>query len=206
MIKILNCLISMLFCAVIVFGQSQNSSLEYNKYEVFAGYSANNLTSGNAEDVQSLNSTSTPTYRGWNASATYNFNRFIGLKADVSGHYKKFTFAETPLRVTANGSVYNYLGGIQIKDNKKSKRFSPFVHALVGVSTSKVKLNSATICSIVTNCQEKNSGFTMAIGGGVDLKVSERFLIRLIQADYNPTYFVGTRQNNVRLGFGVVFH
>ncbi len=206
MIKKLSCLILMLFGVAIVFGQSRNSSSEYNKYEVFAGYSANNLTSGNAEDVQSLNSTSTPTYRGWNTSVTYNFNRFVGLKADVSGHYKKFTLAETPLRVTANGSTHNYSGGIQIKDNKKSKRFSPFVQALVGVSTSKVKLNSSTICSFVTNCQEKNSGFTMVIGGGLDLKVSERFSIRLIQADYNPTYFAETRQNNVRLGFGIVFH
>ena len=53
----------------------------------------------------------------------------------------------------------------------------------------------------------------MAIGGGVDVKVSKRVDIRLIQVDFNPTYLkdtddfeIGGVQKNWRFGFGIVIH
>ena len=186
------------------FAQTQTSTTDFRKFEVFAGYSANNLLNGNPEDVVEPNGNSTPTYRGWNVSAAYNFNRFWGVKADVSGYYKKFTFADSPVRITANASVYNYLAGVQFKDNKKTKRFSPFLQALAGVTTSKVDLDLSDFGAPDLN--SSNTGFSMVFGGGVDLKVNRRFSVRLIQADYNPTFSNGNMQNNVRLGFGIVFH
>jgi hypothetical protein len=51
----------------------------------------------------------------------------------------------------------------------------------------------------------------MAIGGGVDFKVSQRFSIRPVKVDYLMTHFneLGTgaqNQNNLRVSTGVVFH
>jgi hypothetical protein len=51
----------------------------------------------------------------------------------------------------------------------------------------------------------------MAIGGGVDFKVSHRFSIRAVQVDYLMTHFneFGTgaqNQNNLRVSTGFVFH
>ncbi len=184
---------------------AQTPTTDNTKFEVYAGYSANNLTSGNPEGAVDLNSNSTPTYRGWNASATYNVNRYFGIKADVSGHYDKITLLQAPLRISANSSLYNVLGGIQVKDNKRTKRFSPFAHALFGVATSKTTLNSS-ICTALPNCTNSNTGFAMAFGGGLDLRVKKNLSIRLIEAEYNPIFLGGIRQNNIRLGFGIVIH
>ena len=51
----------------------------------------------------------------------------------------------------------------------------------------------------------------MAIGGGVDFKLSHRFSIRPVQVDYLMTHFdelgLGAQnQNNLRVSTGVVFH
>ena len=56
-----------------------------------------------------------------------------------------------------------------------------------------------------------NNSFAMAIGGGVDFKVSHRFSIRPVQVEYLMTHFnqLGTsaqKQNNLRVSTGVVFH
>jgi opacity protein-like surface antigen len=52
-----------------------------------------------------------------------------------------------------------------------------------------------------------SNSFAMAAGGGVDLMLSHRFAIRMIQADYYYTQFdngVNNRQNNLRIGAGVI--
>jgi hypothetical protein len=43
----------------------------------------------------------------------------------------------------------------------------------------------------------------MALGGGLDVHAGEHLDIRAIQADYLPTFFNGTHQNNYRVGAGV---
>lgn len=202
--KIIACIIYIVLMAMFSFGQT--SADEYRKIEVFAGYSANNLLSGNPENFEDPNSNSTPTYRGWNASAVYNANRFIGVKADVAGFYKKSsTIAEPNTAIfRAESSFYTFMAGVQLKDNKKSKRFSPFLHSLVGVAKSKTSLDLSQFN--LPSPQTSNTGFSMAFGGGLDVKVNKRFSVRAIQADYNPTFLGGNRQDNVRLGFGIVFH
>ena len=204
--KMLECTILIVLGSMFAFAQNPTTTTDdYKKFEFYAGYSANNLLDGHPEDVEDVNSNSTPTYRGWNISGVYNLNRYVGVKADFSGQYKKYTLVETPNRVRANASFYNYTAGIQVKDNKRSKRFSPFAHALFGAATSKVKIDLSGFPG-ASSLSESNTGFSMIFGGGLDIKVTKRFSIRAIQADYNPTFIGGSNQNNVRLGFGIVFH
>ena len=44
----------------------------------------------------------------------------------------------------------------------------------------------------------------MGLGGAVDVKVSDMVSIRIIQADYLLTRFLGTRQDNIRASAGIV--
>lgn len=56
----------------------------------------------------------------------------------------------------------------------------------------------------------------MVFGAGIDVKVSKRVDIRIIQFDYNPIFFreqdfddftlAGRTQNNFRIGVGIVIH
>lgn len=203
--KMLECTILTVLCSMFAFAQNQTTADDYKKFEIYAGYSANNLLDGNPQGVEDINSNSTPTYRGWNVSGVYNFNRYVGVKADFSGQYKKFTLVETPNRVRANASFYNYTAGIQVKDNKAAKRFSPFVHALFGAATSGTKIDLSSFPG-ASDLSVSKTGFSMIFGGGLDIKVTKRFSIRAIQADYHRTFIGGNNQNNVRLGFGIVFH
>ena len=83
----------------------------------------------------------------------------------------------------------------------RGKRFSPFVYALFGVTRFQ---ESATISG--QRLSASDSGFSSALGGGLDIKVNERVAIRAFQIDYfRPTFF-GEAHNRGRLAFGVVLH
>lgn len=92
---------------------------------------------------------------------------------------------------------YNYLGGVQLKNNSKEKRFKPFGHAMAGVSRQTVKLKDFTDNGnsfdpanrprrIFGTDEISNTGLTMQFGGGIDIRLSKRIDIRVIQFDYNP--------------------
>ena len=200
------------------------TSDDYHKFEVFGGYSNNQVDSGISDDNEDIEDffDDREGFNGFNVSAVGNFNRYIGAKVDVSGHYKNLSFSTPAIGTTssrefdADASLYNILGGVQVKDNaKEGSRFRPFGHALIGVATSKVEVEDAffsstfcaqtgVVCPIEIN--DRETGFAAAIGGGIDIKATDRFSIRAIQVDYNPNRLGGSTQHNFRFGFGVVFH
>jgi hypothetical protein len=49
------------------------------------------------------------------------------------------------------------------------------------------------------------NAFAMTFGGGVDVRVTRRFWIRVVQADYVVTHFGNSFQNNFGLSGGFVF-
>lgn len=198
------------FCAAVASAQTDDIS----KGEFFAGYSINRVDVGSTgdDDVDDVLGEGR-NFQGFNASGVYNFSKYVGLKADVSGHYKNFstTIPGFTNRAEINASLYNVLGGIQIKNNSKDRRVKPFVHALVGAGITKAKLNDA-FCqeAFGTNCpaefRESETALSMAFGGGLDVRASRRVSFRLFQVDYNPLRKDGQTTNNVRFSFGIVFH
>jgi outer membrane immunogenic protein len=81
----------------------------------------------------------------------------------------------------------------------------PFGQILAGVAHGSGSLVDAQNPSV------SNSGGTFAgnAGGGVDLSLTHRLSIRLVEADYLATTFNNgdnDHQNNLRLSSGVVFH
>lgn len=187
---------------------------DYKKSEFFVGYSNNQVDNGvdTGSSFQSFLDDRT-SFHGFEASAVYNFNRYFGIKGDVSGTYnnKDFAFA-TPngnVAFDTNNSLYNFLGGVQIKDNASDARFKPFAHALIGAGYGKTKVKNVS-CTGTVDCTglagtDSETGFAGAFGGGLDVKLSNKVDLRAIQVDYNPIRFNGATQQNVRLGIGLVF-
>lgn len=147
------------------------------------------------------------TLSGVNASVTRYIKSGFGITGDFSWHTKKLS-DPNPLggSIDTTITVYNILGGAQYKF-RRNGRVSPFVHALAGVAHTKVKIAATGLGSD----SDGTTDFAMAIGGGVDVRVNDRFAVRAIQADYNPIFlrgpalgFDGTA-NNLRFSFGVVF-
>jgi hypothetical protein len=192
----------------------------YKKGELYIGYSNGQIDTGLGDfddDGLGLDLGDRETFHGFEAAGVYNVSRYFGLKADVSGVYSNRGFAfnvPTPgggtgsIAFETKSSLYNFLGGVQIKNNSNSGRVKPFVHALVGAAHTRIKL-SGLGCSVGVDCTGIEGGsetnFAGAFGGGLDIRLGKRVQLRAFQVDYNPVFFDGGRQNNVRLGFGLVF-
>ena len=109
---------------------------------------------------------------------------------------------------TVNSQLYNALGGVQFKDNASTARLKPFGYALAGAGIGRVKVKDVS-CPVGVDCSDFTSdsetGFAMAFGGGLDIKINDRIDFRAIKADYNPIRFDSGTQHNFRVGIGFVF-
>ncbi|HEV2835618.1 MAG TPA: outer membrane beta-barrel protein [Pyrinomonadaceae bacterium] len=194
---------------------------DYKRFEFFGGYSHNRIDTGIGDDDPDLGDIidEREGFNGFNASVTGNLSRYFGLKFDVSGHYKSRTVplfsiaSPTPNgSVDINSSVYNFLGGVQLKDNSTESTFKPFAHALVGAAHGRNRVefnNIACVAIFPSPCSDftaSDTGFAGAFGGGIDIRASNSIDIRVIQVDYNPTRLFDSTQHNFRIGVGVVFH
>jgi hypothetical protein len=210
MIKFIKILCLTCVLSITAFAQTQTG--EYKKNEFYAGYSNQQIDGGNYR-----------TANGFEGAYVRNIHRYFGIKADVSGAYTNrqdfsITFNDpTNGTYTYRGSVrnqiYNFLGGVQVKNNASNARFKPFAHALAGVAVTRAK-NSALTCtagtcpSFITNSTPitfKAKNFAVAVGGGLDIKINDKIDFRAIQVDYNPIFRDGFRQDNIRFGIGFVF-
>ena len=117
---------------------------------------------------------------GWEGALTYNWNNWLALKADFDGHY------------CCDQTMHNFLFGPQI--NLGHGKLKPYLHGLVGGShgTSTGGFSDTVL------------GF--ALGGGLDVKWTDRISVRIVQADYLGTRYADATQNNFRLSAGLVFH
>jgi hypothetical protein len=195
---------------------AQNSDV-YKKYEFFAGFSNGQVDSG----IDSGSSVSSflkdrANYSGFEIAGVYNVHRYIGIKADFSATFNK-NGASFPILAgggppqnliyNAQNSLYNVLGGIQIKDNASKSRFKPFAHALAGIAHKRM---DATIIScppsvLCSSIGGSSTGFAAAFGGGLDIKINDKIDFRAFQVDYNPVRSGGGFDHNVRFGIGLVF-
>lgn len=193
-------------CAPIGFAQSTD---DYNKIEFYGGYSHNRVDTGEGGGSFIDNREG---FNGFNAAVTGNITRYVGLKFDLAGHYKQKSLAIGSGSVDFDSSLYNFLGGVQVKDNSKEGTFKPFAQALVGVARgrNRVQFNGIICTAIIptpcTNFTETDTGFGGAFGGGLDIKLNDRIDIRAVQVDYNPTRLFGDTQHNFRIGAGIVIH
>ena len=198
-------------CASIAAAQS-----DYKKFEFFAGYSHNRVDTGIGDDDPSLQDiiNEREGFHGFEVSATGNLSRYFGLKADFSAHFKKqtFPFDNSGASVDVDSRLFNFLGGVQLKDNSSDKTLKPFAHALVGAAHTRneVSFNQLGCIAIVPSpCADQTvneTGFAGAFGGGLDIRASDRVDVRVIQFDYNPTRLFDSTQHNFRIGVGIVFH
>lgn len=196
---------------------------EINRAEFFAGFSHNRLDTGIGsedfdEDVEDV-FTDRVGANGFNAAITGNFSKYVGAKFDFSVHSKSDSATFDGSTFRSRYRIYNFLGGIQIKNNKKDgPRVKPFAHFMAGVAKQTFRVEGADLTPLIgeSSFETSSTNFALAIGGGLDVRLSKRVDLRLIQLDYNPTFVKdrefddftldGRMQNNFRIGIGFVFH
>jgi opacity protein-like surface antigen len=208
---------------------------DYKKFEFFGGYSAlfvDNLAGDTGSPAVDDVLGEKQTLRGLNLAAGYNFHKYIGAKFDYSIHFREDDFSRPLGSGTVDTTLQNILGGIQVKNNAEDgPRFKPFGHALFGIAVQKLDVDSPQLPAVfgVSDFHTNETSFAMAFGGGLDIKLHDRFDVRVVQIDWNiinrgdqqtgivlaPTPFQtvgtpfvipGTRQDNLRLSIGIVIH
>lgn len=200
-----------------VMAQAQD---EIYKIESMIGYVHTRLDNGltsNDPDVHDFFSGRTGT-NGVMGSVKGNVSKYIGIKGEAT----YFTKDETgTIGGSTFGARYNgttLMGGVEFKNNQKDgPAIKPFAHVLAGMAYQNITSDD------IDDEDLGATSFTMAFGGGLDIRVHRRVDIRVIQVDYNPvfrskdTFVVDpstvppttvsfSRQDNLRFGFGIVFH
>lgn len=146
-----------------------------SKVDIFAGYQY--LHNGNVDVNGETEPGTSQGYNGWDVAPAFNFSKFLGVQADISGTY-----------ATVNGvstHVYTYTGGPLVFVGLGP--FKPYAHVLVG--GARLSAGESSV-SVSTN------GYTVMFGGGLDVKASRLLAIRLGQVDWLYYHFSGFSGNN----------
>jgi outer membrane protein OmpA-like peptidoglycan-associated protein len=160
------------------------------RFEVAGGYSYINFHPGDVFDSFSNH--------GATVSFAYNATRSLGLTAELGG----YNFGRNLNPNSVNGSWTTYLFGPRL-NLRRFDYFVPFVEFLVGGSRAGLEVTG--------DPSGNQSAFAMAAGGGVDVVLFKNLAWRFAQIDYLMTNFTGpslgasSRQNNIRLGTGLVY-
>ncbi len=189
----------MRFLAAVLFALtlSSLSLAQIPRIEVFGGFSAEHIAPCGTATTSAINVScafesgellsSRHFYNGWNAAVTVG-GHFVGLTADVAGHYGSFNSAPSLSR-------HSFLFGPTVRFPLPV--ITPFAHALFGV----VKQSSSSDPALAFTAPE------FALGGGVDWKLMKFVAVRVAQVDYewqrNPTSGLSAAQG-FRVGAGVV--
>jgi len=180
--------------------------------EIFGGYSLFHFDDQDAEPFLvglAPGSSVNKNVHGFEVSAQFNANKWLGFVADVSGHYGTFVnVAATPAPTPAfnvSGNIYNFLFGPQL--NYRTEKATVFAHALFGANRLGIDAMGAPINTAALS----DTGFGMALGGGVDFNATKKVAIRVGQFDYilsNHTFSQYglnlPHQNNFRFSAGLV--
>ena len=138
--------------------------------------------------------------RGVGASATYNFNRWLGLTLDSSYHWPSGVTSACGVCQVFDEATFTNLS-VGPKVTFRTHRFSPFVEVLVGDH----RLGPEAFHPV--------HKLGVMAGGGLDINLSRHVALRLIRADYvHSNYRFGapgvtpqTEIRGVRLQAGLNF-
>ena len=221
--------LALLVCGVIVTPAAAQSD---SPVEFFAGYTnlqseglPNRNTPGWLFDNGFFRSRSTS--HGANVALSGFATNWFSLTGDVSFARQNEKAANSVGgEDSARIDTYYFLGGPTWKI-RKAFNLEPFARVMAGAAHTRFRAASTTPTAGGTSTSSFKVGstdFAASVGGGFDLRLSDRAKLRLLQVDYapvflrdktvdvlgnngviQPTELEGQRQDNVRFSFGIVF-
>jgi outer membrane immunogenic protein len=184
---------AILLGTLLVFGVVASAQETAPAAEVGFSYSYTRVNPGGALSSANAN--------GGYGYVEYNFNRVVGLVADLGANY-----VGNAGGVQLQNTTFQYLFGPRF--NWRMSRFTPYVQTLVGGQRFSSGLDPSSSTLRLASAQ---NNFAAAIGGGIDYNLTKHIALKPIQVEYlvaevSPAgrnlNFV---QNNLRYSAGVVF-
>ena len=156
---------------------SPATAQDSTKAEIFGGYQFTRV--GGSGGINA---------NGWNGAVTGKVRSWLGVTADFGGAYKSVAGVSVKAHTFLFGPVFS---------SPKSERVTPFVHVLFGGFHASAGFAGASAGT---------GGFAIAVGGGVDAKVTKHVAVRVMQADWLMWRAEGiTEKKNARISTGLVF-
>jgi opacity protein-like surface antigen len=152
---------------------------------------------------------------GGGGTIAYNFSSLVGIAADLGGC--KIFGNTLGLGNTVDGNAFTYLFGPRFT-YRSGSRFEPFFEVNFGGTRLSLSCQSSALtCVNATGGRTfAKNAFALTVGGGFQVKLSHKFSLRLVQAEYLYTRFGNNcalavcgnnnSQNNFRLKSGVVIN
>ena len=160
---------------------------DYPTFEIFGGYSLSRQ-----QDEANLN--------GWHGQAAFNLRDDFGLVADLSAHYMGDEDGFSGIAGLSDTRIISYSVGPRAY-NRSFEPVAIFVHALFGQS------RIAGQADLGGGITEKRTfrPFTMTLGGGVDLELTDGVHLRLVEIDYRLLRIESSSSSGIRVSTGVNF-
>ena len=200
-----------------ILGLSVYAQDEGPKADLFIGYSF--LRYNSAQTIPAF------TANGGVGTFAWNFNNHIALEAELAGYHNgnvnNYHFDST---------AFSYLFGPRFSWGR-SRHIDPYFHILFGGQNFSTSIAQGSV--LVVNPQDASkflkdgryqtatNFFSMAVGGGLDIKLSKLIVLRPLQVDYyltrleapdvtipagQPNSSTARNQNNFRYAAGIAFN
>jgi opacity protein-like surface antigen len=180
----------------LVAAASANAQSDHPKVQVFGGYSYfsadvrfDNPFDDDADDFFD----DTQGLHGFGFSVAGNLSKSFGVVGDFSYHKREIELPGNDI----DFSTFNFLFGPRF--TARGDKVEAFAHGLIGGVRRRVEQGDSDV------------DLALGLGGGVDLKVSRNFGIRLVQLDYIPfrdrNFFTLDKEwrHNLRIQVGATF-
>ena len=156
------------------------------KVELFGGYSFMKCDAGAGNTDVSCN------LNGWDISANFVGNKYLGILVDLSGYYGQAT--DQSRGFGPDVKFHSFLFGP--KFSIRSGKVTPFMQGLFGVAHINADLGTTTT---------SENEFAMAFGGGLDVHLNDTIDIRPAQLEYLASKSDSDFLNHFRYTAGIVF-
>jgi opacity protein-like surface antigen len=168
-------------------------------------------------------------FHGLQLAGQYNVSRWVGIRGDFTGLFNRDravdAFGTGADEHTDTSHItdrtYLLLGGLEIGDNA-APRWRPFAHAMIGAARVSSDDRQTSTGPFNFSIRDHSTSPAMNVGAGLDINVTPRFDVRLIEVDYVPVFgrdrttptinadfdqrVKGRTAKNVNFSFGIVWH
>jgi len=166
-------------------------------------------------------------FHGFNLGAKYNLSRTLGVRTDFSAYFNKDRSIDpfgtgVDAHIDTNSfdeKTYVFVIGPEVRREFGSWR--PFAHAMAGVARQTTTDVQTSTGPFAFTIHDRTTSLAMKIGGGIDVRLSPRLDLRIIEVDYQPIFakdrntpvsgffeqrVKGKTAQNVTLSAGIVWH
>jgi len=146
--------------------------------------------------------------KGWYVDLATNVNDYIAIVNEVAGAYRTFEESSipfgAPVAASVNLSFHTLMGGVRF--SVRTPRVVPFAQALVGLARATAHVDTVVVGGQTIEVDESFSvsGWVVDVGGGVNINLSRRFVVRVSGSYMRDKTDESEAGNSLRIGAGIV--